>query len=897
MAVSIPTGAEENAESAPTATDQASDEATAVAVAKAAPVETEVVEGPIAPPAGYEVIKIKGRVVSGIETDVPESVTQFDAEAIAALGAGSIADLAKVTPNVEIRVAGATAATFFIRGVGLSDFSANAAGAVAIYQDDVVMNTPAIQLGQLFDLRTVDIIRGPAGIGSHRNASAGAIKLYGNKPTAEYEARLKQSFGTFLSNDARDAFIRDTEGYINLPVIDEMMAMRVAFRVRDQAPHMTNGCGNAPRFEDRDPSLRGPDDGLEDRPGAVCSEGSNLVSRPNRTFVSAIPENLPRKVGGKGDWAARGGLRFQPPGTDMDWLVSFHGSRLDQDSTLGQSYGVGETADTPGQINRKGYLEPDIREEFNEYNFEATGVDNLEEYRLVPTAERRDVEAETFEKLGKKLAERPLDRNPYRGDYNRVGKTTLDIWGGNLRGEFSLGRVDVTTITGVESYKRFRDSDRDFSPDSQFEAISRDEAKQFTQEFKLSGRLFDSAVRWNLGGSFIEEQLDASVSNFIRTTDITHPSGLGSRISRISIDQDTTAFMTYGDFTWDFLDDFSLELGVRLNAENKDFGIQQKNFFPTSSFSTPLIEDSGRWREPTGKIGLSYHVSDSVTFHAQYTRGYKAGHFNSNNANDSSAADPEFIDSFEWSLNLNLLEGRIISRAGFFYYKYKDYQVFIFVDDPNPGNFPSLVIVNASRVQQYGSEFDLSLKPLKDWVPEPLDGLTIDLRFGWLASQFLEFTNIDFRNVGVSGGRLPVVTEYSGNRLINSPEFKVSGTVVWPFDLDEWGKITPRYDATWVSETYFDAAEGRGTPGFDRITNEPVTRFPKNTLGQPAYWIHNLRLSYQTPMGNVEVAGWVRNVLDKRYKTYAFDVSLFAGAVINFVGDPRSVGGDVTITW
>ena len=174
-------------ESVPTATDPQGDDLDEIdevvgAEATAAPPPPS---GPIKPPEGYEVIKIKGRAISGIETDVPESVTQFDAEAIAALGAGNIADLAKVTPNVEIVVAGATAATFFIRGVGLADFSANAVGAVAIYKDDIVMNSPALQLGLLFDLRAVDFILGPAGIGPHRNASAGAIKLYGNKPTLE----------------------------------------------------------------------------------------------------------------------------------------------------------------------------------------------------------------------------------------------------------------------------------------------------------------------------------------------------------------------------------------------------------------------------------------------------------------------------------------------------------------------------------------------------------------------------------------------------------------------------------------------------------------------------------------------------------------------------------------
>ena len=59
--------------------------------------------------------------------------------------------------------------------------------------------------------------------------------------------------------------------------------------------------------------------------------------------------------------------------------------------------------------------------------------------------------------------------------------------------------------------------------------------------------------------------------------------------------------------------------------------------------------------------------------------------------------------------------------------------------------------------------------------------------------------------------------------------------------------------------------------------------------------LHNIRLSYVTPDGMVEVSGWVRNFTDTRYKTYAFDASIFAETVINFVGDPRTGGVDISL--
>src|SRR5262249_10305344 len=119
---------------------------------------------------GVEVMHVKGRGVGSIETEVQSSLTQFDASTIQALGAQNISDRARVTPNVNIVQPGSTQATFFVRGIGLSDFSSNAAGAVTILQDDVALNAPAIQTGQLFDVENVNVVRGPQATGPYRNA-------------------------------------------------------------------------------------------------------------------------------------------------------------------------------------------------------------------------------------------------------------------------------------------------------------------------------------------------------------------------------------------------------------------------------------------------------------------------------------------------------------------------------------------------------------------------------------------------------------------------------------------------------------------------------------------------------------------------------------------------------
>ncbi|MCP5042344.1 MAG: TonB-dependent receptor plug domain-containing protein [bacterium] len=880
--------AEESPQDEPIGTSRTSSPEAAGADATEIDVDAEA-DAPVGPPPGVEVMRIKGRAVSGIEADVPESVTQFDASAIAALGAGNIADLAKVTPNVEIRATDATSATFFIRGVGLSDFSANAAGAVAIFQDDVQLNAPAIQLGQLFDILTVDIKRGPQGHGLFRNASAGAIQIYANKPSGDYEAKIRSSTGSIWSDDAPSAFIRDTEGAVNLPLIEGALATRIAFRVRKTDPFFTNGCAGAPPFEDRKALGTGPGEGSRDEV-VFCGEAVSTG------WISQIPAGLPKRVGDRSDWAVRGALRFSPPESDSDWLLNVHGSRLAQDSTPGQVIGSRLFPRDPlgtgswgryGDATGSDYWEPDLEEEFLEYQFENAGVTNQADYDAIVDSDfKAKATADAYAKLARVVGKkRPLDRRPYRGDFNKAGQTSLETVGGYLRGDFSVGdEIDVTMTFGTERYERIRDADNDFSPNIVFETVTLDDAQQYSFDVLAGGELFEGAVRWDVGSSFLSEQLDATRYLGLGST------SLGAAVPRLRFAQQTSAYIATASFAWDFLEDFTLEIGARWNHETKDFRISDWTF---RQFPEPKRRRQKTWEEPTGGIALTYFMTDTMSVYAKYTRGFKVGHFNSNDVEeveDPGPASPEFIDSFEWGLQASWAEKRIQTRAALFFYRYQDYQVFIFRDNPNES--PSLVIRNAAAVQQYGVEVDLTLRPLQDWAPEAVDGLEMVVRFGWLDSEFLEFTNTIFRTDTSSLLTYPVVIDYGGNRLINAPELKVSGTVEWPLDFGEWGVVTPRYDFEWSDDIFFDPTGGRGS--VDELGNSIQ---PEYAIGQRAYWIHNVSLSYRTPIENVEVRGWVRNIMDQRYKTYAFDASFFAQQILNFVGDPRSAGADVTVTW
>jgi iron complex outermembrane receptor protein len=860
----------------------AEEPAAADADAGAAPDEEEEFEpepegAAIAPPSDVEVIRIKGRAVTAIETDVPESVTQFDAATIEALGAQNISDLAKVTPNVEIRVAGATAPTFFIRGVGLSDFNANAAGAVSVYQDDIAINAPALQIGQLFDVENVEVLRGPQGGGSGRNASAGAIKVYSRKPTGELAAELRSSLGRYNS--------RDFEGALEVPLVEETLATRLAFRLFERDPYATNGCGDAQPMDERPvtglfPNPDPPPAFVRVRPADVSICGERFGIKFNGD-TSPIREGLPTEVNDAGNWAARGQLRFQPPGTDMDWILNAHGSRLDQLSTLGQAMG---TNGTLGFRTGGLYQEPD--------NQEMSLAIDQELREQNPDLTQQEITELKKEILADELA-RNLDIRPFRGDYNRVGQTRLDAWGVFLRGDASFGPVDFTSISGYETYDRYREEDQDFTPDVLFEAVSEDDAWQFSQELRLGGELADVPFRWEAGGYYLMERLHAEVDQFIQENAL--------RPFR-KYDQDMYSFAFFAGFGWDFLDDFTLDGGIRYNWERKDFDftLVKPNFLvpdpddPDNPAArrpqTRRTVTNETWQAPTGTIRLLYRFGDDASVYWKYSRGWKGGHFNASAqfAKDVEAVDPETIDAFEAGLRGRWLDGRLGLGAAVFYYTYTDYQVFVVEDEP--GAPPTLAIVNANDAEVYGAEVELRA--------EPLDGLVLTGRFGWLENQFLDFTQEVFRSVVRDFGpppiveALPVQIDYSGNRLLNSPRFTASLAAEWTIDLGRWGALIPRYDFAWTDDIFFDPAEGRGSP--DELGE---TVLPEYTAGQRAFWLHNARLAYRTPEGNIEVAGWVRNLTDQAYKKFAFDASTFSDLVVNFVGLPRTYGVSLSISW
>jgi outer membrane receptor protein involved in Fe transport len=146
-----------------------------------------------------------------------------------------LTDLARFTPNLEIDLAlNMPNPTFLIRGVGLKDYNTAATGSVGIYHDGINLNSPAIQLGQNFDLGGIEVLRGAQGSLNAHNSTAGAILFRSAMPTGDFGVSTSLTYGNYDD--------KEVEAAINIPLIEDMLSMRVSGRARWRDGYTKNQC-------------------------------------------------------------------------------------------------------------------------------------------------------------------------------------------------------------------------------------------------------------------------------------------------------------------------------------------------------------------------------------------------------------------------------------------------------------------------------------------------------------------------------------------------------------------------------------------------------------------------------------------------------------------------------
>ncbi len=850
-----------------------------LAIAFPAAAQTDGIDDPF---AGVEEMIVNGSGTAALLAPASTSAISFDSGDLDAYGVEDLSDIAAYVPNLEIRSQNATNASFFVRGVGLQDFGANASSSVPIFQDGVPRNPSATQLVGLFDIGGLSVLKGPQGSGNYRNASAGAFLVEAAKPAPEFSGMAKVSLARIVSVDARDANRYDFEMAMNAPVFEDWISARVSARYSHENPFWENGCANRSLKSDR------PTRGTGFSAPSVSLCGENVIQGQQ----SSVSEFLSKYIGEVDDFGFRGQVRIAPPNTPIDFTFRAEISRLNRDSTTGQHIGTtfGGNQIGLGGADRAGYRDPDIAAREAEL-FDAIKLSRTD-LAGPPRDPDRPFRILSRRELARELYKNPLDQNPYRGDVDRPGRTILDTHVASMTGVIDLDDIDIKMQAGFVDYKKSEGSDTDLSPNIQFPSRSNDQAWEIYGDLKVSGEAIgDLPLEWATGLYGMHEQVEAtniqSVFDDLRTN---------------KFQQEIYSWGVFAEGRYEFLEAFTLAAGMRYNWERKDFEVDaavQSLAPPPFGLTENLIRTNGSrnqrtWDAFTGFAEIRFDFTEDVATYMKYSRGFKAGHFNPSRASEAKNpsqgfADPEQIDAFEWGLEFVGWAGRVNGLANIFYYNYKNYQVFRLTTEGPTGVFRT--IRNADKARNYGAELELNVRPLEGFVPEEIEGLQVRFLAGWLVTNYIEFTNSENRIAAGQG--IGVSIDYSGNPLISAPTLQFTTTFVWPLDLHELGTITPQYDFTWTDDTPFDPNRGRG-----EVDLFGESRFRPYLVGNRAYTLHNVRLTWE-PAGDsgLKIAGWCRNVTDERYKTFSVDISTFNDQSLNYVADPRVCGGEASFSW
>jgi iron complex outermembrane recepter protein len=154
-------------------------------------------------------IVVTARRVNEALSDVPASITAFDAEAITRTGVQNASDFAQLTPGVTIVSSTAEAGDTQINIRGING-ARDAESSVALVVDGILKtNTAALDQNQ-GTLRQIEVLKGPQGALYGRNAAAGAIVIQTLRPGDALEIGVR---GSYANNQTIDV-----DGYVATPI-------------------------------------------------------------------------------------------------------------------------------------------------------------------------------------------------------------------------------------------------------------------------------------------------------------------------------------------------------------------------------------------------------------------------------------------------------------------------------------------------------------------------------------------------------------------------------------------------------------------------------------------------------------------------------------------------------
>ena len=180
-------------------------------------------------PTEMQSIVVTARRTTERLQDVPVAVTAIAPEALAEQRIDTQVDLQFATPGLTVRQTGSSdQLNFAIRGQSIDAFSF-ASPAVVAYFNEVQVGGGAAT--SLFDLDSIQVLKGPQGTLFGRNATGGAVLYSATKPTQDFGGSAQVGYGNYNNEEM--------EAELNLPLFSGV-AVRLSGKTQKRDGFQTN---------------------------------------------------------------------------------------------------------------------------------------------------------------------------------------------------------------------------------------------------------------------------------------------------------------------------------------------------------------------------------------------------------------------------------------------------------------------------------------------------------------------------------------------------------------------------------------------------------------------------------------------------------------------------------
>lgn len=574
---------------------------------------------------------------------VPVAITAITTEQLREKQIKSPYDLSFAAPGLNVRSGGGTREQpdYFLRGQG-NTFSGNAS--VVTYFNDVPLGSirqninNAVQNLQIYDLASVQVLKGPQGTLFGKSSTGGAVLFSPVKPSYEFGGFLDAQFGNYD--------MRELQGAINVPVIDDVLAIRLSGNIvrRDG---FTRSVTTGQRQDER--HREGLRLGITFQPtdwltSYTLLQHVNVHEVPSSGIISDYNPNFP--------------LFNTTPGVGVGFF-----------SVAGLCAAISAPAAVPGcittRVGRINALKAELATELARVQNGGSKRQNRTVMRDIQNFRVQTITNTTSIDIGEV---------PVIGDVSfRNVFSTLRVLKNNVIREFGVSAaphglvINQYDILGTYPNQTIAPSD---------EAQKTDFLDDFTEEFQVQGKI-DGKHSW-VAGYFINKS---------KSDDIGIPPIFGSFNNAFTVPLDVKNFLFpstvvrsrqaelgyFGQFTADLS---PLTEGLHFTAGyrwSKDYNKRRNGTLqltPTGAVivGTPVDQKTFRESAPSYTFAVDYQVTDKLLVYLTHRRGFKPGGINSTSALSNvpgikSIFAPEKLLDIEGGFKLDYEIGGIRART------------------------------------------------------------------------------------------------------------------------------------------------------------------------------------------------------------------------------------------